>query len=265
MRLAQAQNMTNGDYVFFYLDLFGKSLQADGHREAKKPWQSKERQNAGDLREAFQTVLVITAHEPQTPEYQRFQSQRILLAQRDFGVVLNDSSQENLVAGCFHDGLLLYLKALNETLREGGTKRDTSRILEKMRGLKIQGVTGTVSINSKNDREMDFDLWTMVDVESGEYQVVGHYMGSEKRINWTGRIHWKEGGPPLDNPPCVFDVNDPFCGKSQSMSFLTHSDPSQNLQLKEETPDEFGCFELELTRYGGDEDERMEYSELKYI
>ncbi|KAL8202579.1 UNVERIFIED_CONTAM: hypothetical protein K2H54_019231 [Gekko kuhli] len=214
MHLAQAQNMTNGDYVFFYLDISGESLKAEGHREAAKPWQSKESRDTGGLREAFQTVLLFTSHEPQTPEYRHFQSQLILRAQRDFGVALNDSVG-TLVAGCFHDVLLLYLRALNETLREGGTKRNTSRILEKMRGLKIQGVTGTVSINSDNKREMDYDLWAMRDVESGEYQVVAHYVGPEKRIKWLGPIHWKKGPPPLDNPPCVFDMDDPSCGQAR--------------------------------------------------
>ncbi|XP_060092299.1 atrial natriuretic peptide receptor 2-like [Heteronotia binoei] len=223
MHVAQAQNMTSGDYVFIYLDIWGESLRAEGHREAKKPWQSKESQDMGELREAFQTVLVITFHEPQTPEYWRFQSQLILRAQRDFGVAGNDS-METLVAGCFHDVLLLYLKALNETLQEGGTKRNTSRILEKMRGLKIQGVTGTVSLNRDNDREMDFDLWAMRDVESGEFQVVAHYTGPEKQINWTGPIHWKKGSPPLDNPPCVFNMDDPSCaslGTTAASSLLT--------------------------------------------
>ncbi|XP_060119575.1 atrial natriuretic peptide receptor 2-like [Heteronotia binoei] len=213
MGLAQTQNMTSGDYIFIYVDIFGESLRAEGHREAAKPWQSKESQDAGGLREAFQTVLVVTPHEPQTPEYRRFQSQLILRAQRDFGVAVNDS-MGTVVAVCFHDVLLLYLRALNETLQEGGTKRDTSRILEKMRGLEIQGVTGTVSLNSKYDREMDFDLWAMKDVESGEYQVVAHYMGPEKRIKWLGPIHWKKGRPPLDNPDCVFNMDGLSSGKS---------------------------------------------------
>ncbi|KAL8202592.1 UNVERIFIED_CONTAM: hypothetical protein K2H54_019644 [Gekko kuhli] len=214
MHLAQAQKMTNGDYVFIYVDISGASLRAEGHREAAKPWQSKESQDTGGLREAFQTVLVVTSHEPQTPEYRRFQNEVILRAQRDFGVALNDSLG-TVMAGCFHDVLLLYLRALNETLREGGTKRDTSHILEKMRGLKIQGVTGTVSINSNNVREMDFDLWAMKDVESGEYQVVAHYVGPEKQIKWLGPIHWKKGAPPLDDPPCVLTMDGPSCGKDR--------------------------------------------------
>ncbi|XP_060092292.1 atrial natriuretic peptide receptor 2-like [Heteronotia binoei] len=222
MHQAQAQNMTSGDYVFIYLDIWGGSLRAEGHREAKKPWQSMESQDTGVLREAFQTVLVVAAHEPQTPEYRRFQSQLVQRAQRDFGVAVNDSVG-TLVAGCFHDVLLLYLKALNETLQEGGTKRNTSHILEKMRGLKFQGVTGTVSLNGDNEREMDFDLWAMRDVESGEFQVVAHFVGSENQTNWLGPIHWKKGSPPLNDPPCVFDMDDPSCGKSGRVVWATPS------------------------------------------
>ncbi|XP_061468570.1 atrial natriuretic peptide receptor 2 [Rhineura floridana] len=212
MRLAHYESMTSGDYVFFYVDVFGESLRAEGNREVGKPWQSKEGQDPGGLREAFRTVLVITYHEPQNPEYQIFQSQLILRARREFNVELNDSLK-NLVAGCFHDGLLLYAMALNETLQEGGSKRNTSRILEKMKGRTFQGVTGTVSMDDNNDRNPDFNLWAMADVASGKYQVVGHYVGSEKEMDWLGPIHWLKGAPPLDSPPC-FDVDDPSCDKS---------------------------------------------------
>lgn len=53
MRRAQSEGMTHGDYVFFYVDVFGESLQGDGHQGAAKPWQSKEGQDSGTLREAF--------------------------------------------------------------------------------------------------------------------------------------------------------------------------------------------------------------------
>uniref|UniRef100_A0A8B9EH97 Guanylate cyclase n=1 Tax=Anser cygnoides TaxID=8845 RepID=A0A8B9EH97_ANSCY len=144
MQLAQRENLTNGDYVFFYVDVFGESLRGDSARDAFKPWQQGPGQDSG-LREAFQTVLVITYYEPQNPEYQHFQTQLILRAKQKFGVQLNYSLM-NLVAGCFYDGVLLYAMVLNETLREGGSK--------------------------------------------------------------------KNGAPPLDNPPCVFDVDDPSCDKT---------------------------------------------------
>lgn len=120
MQLAQRENLTNGDYVFFYLDVFGESLRGDSARDPFKPWQQSPGQDSG-LREAFQVscarlpgdgdsdlpslapvdeagccarlqmVLVITYYEPQNPEYQHFQTQLILRAKQKFGVQLNYS------------------------------------------------------------------------------------------------------------------------------------------------------------------------------
>ncbi|XP_068278216.1 atrial natriuretic peptide receptor 2 [Nyctibius grandis] len=213
MQLAQRENLTNGDYVFFYLDVFGESLRGDSARDPFKPWQQSPGQDSG-LREAFQMVLVITYYEPQNPEYHHFQTQLILRAKQKFGVQLNYSLM-NLVAGCFYDGMLLYAMVLNETLREGGSKKNATHIIEKMRDRKFQGVTGLVSMDSNNDRDTDFNLWAMGDLKSGQYEVVGHYSGVEKQIHWLGRpIPWVKGAPPLDNPPCVFDVDDPSCDKT---------------------------------------------------
>lgn len=109
----------------------------------------------------------------------------------------------NLVAGCFYDGMLLYAMVLNETLREGGSKKNTTHIIEKMRDRKFQGkdrvgaagtgccggsgtwspshlgisscagVTGLVSMDSNNDRDTDFNLWAMADTQIGQYEVGG--------------------------------------------------------------------------------------------
>ncbi|KFQ75986.1 Atrial natriuretic peptide receptor 2, partial [Phoenicopterus ruber ruber] len=86
----------------------------------------------------LQMVLVITYYEPQNPEYQDFQTQLILRAKQKFGVQLNYSLM-NLVAGCFYDGMLLYAMVLNETLQEGGSKKNATHIIEKMRDRKFQG------------------------------------------------------------------------------------------------------------------------------
>lgn len=128
-------------------------------------------------------------------------------------------------------------------------------------------------MDKNNDRETDFVLWAMGDLDSGDFQVTGrrgqggggigpkiqwgteslalgeeltpsagpssrwglrekagaglwaqrsassqpaaHYSGAEKQIWWTGRpIPWVKGAPPLDNPPCAFDLDDPSCDKS---------------------------------------------------
>ncbi|XP_053425086.1 atrial natriuretic peptide receptor 2 isoform X8 [Nycticebus coucang] len=236
-----------------------------------------------------QTVLVITYREPPNPEYQEFQNRLLIRAREDFGVELAPSLM-NLIAGCFYDGILLYAEVLNETIQEGGTREDGLRIVEKMQGRRYHGVTGLVVMDKNNDRETDFVLWAMGDLDSGDFQVMGeetgkrvwlckiqlsrvhwgrvkgtregtyflcqsctlagwevgkkssktalvsgrrqvgaglgaqcsassqpaaHYSGAEKQIWWTGRpIPWVKGAPPLDNPPCAFDLDDPSCDKT---------------------------------------------------
>lgn len=55
-------------------------------------------------------------------------------------------------------------------------------------------------------------LWAQ---RSASSQPAAHYSGAEKQIWWTGRpIPWVKGAPPLDNPPCAFDLDDPSCDKS---------------------------------------------------
>ncbi|XP_038598418.1 atrial natriuretic peptide receptor 2 isoform X3 [Tachyglossus aculeatus] len=212
---AQRENLTNGDYVFFYLDVFGESLRASPTRPPGRPWQDNRTwEQAQALREAFQTVLVITYREPPNPEYQEFQRRLLLRARTDFGVELTPSLM-NLIAGCFYDGILLYAEVLNETLQEGGTREDGLRIVEKMQGRRYQGVTGVVVMDKNNDRETDFVLWAMGNLDSGDFQPAAHYSGAEKQIWWTGQpIPWVKGAPPSDNPPCAFDLDDPSCDKT---------------------------------------------------
>ncbi|KAM4687204.1 atrial natriuretic peptide receptor 2-like [Rhinophrynus dorsalis] len=88
MLQAHKEKLTNGDYVFFYVDVFGESLRADGKRQANKPWQGNQ---SLELKEAFKTVLVITYHEPETPEYFEFQKKLIQKSKEEFGVYLNYS------------------------------------------------------------------------------------------------------------------------------------------------------------------------------
>lgn len=59
---------------------------------------------------------------------------------------------------------------------------------------------------------MGAGLWAPFSPSS---QPAAHYSGAEKQIWWTGRpIPWVKGAPPLDNPPCAFDLDDPSCDKS---------------------------------------------------
>ncbi|XP_006627078.2 atrial natriuretic peptide receptor 2 [Lepisosteus oculatus] len=211
MNQFQKEKLNHEDYAIFYLDVFAESLKGDTNREAKKPWHNKEITDGTDTMKIFQSVFIITFREPDHPEYFKFQKELHIRAKQDFSVKLEPSLLD-FIAGCFYDGFMLYAQALNETLTEGGSQKDGINITQKMQNQKFWGVTGLVITDENNDRNIDFNLWAMTNVETGQYGVVAHYNGTTKEIIWssTEKIHWPKGSPPLDNPPCVFNMED-YC------------------------------------------------------
>uniref|UniRef100_A0AAY4CS20 Guanylate cyclase n=1 Tax=Denticeps clupeoides TaxID=299321 RepID=A0AAY4CS20_9TELE len=158
------------------------------------------------------SVFIITYREPDNPEYAAFCTELHKRAKRDFSVNLEPSLMD-FIAGCFHDGFLLYAKAVDEAIAKGESQNDGLSIIEKMQNHQIKGVTGMVSFNDNNARDTDFSLWAMTDQQTGQFGTVAHYNGTNKEIVWSSaeKIHWPRGCPPLDNPPCVFSQDDPSC------------------------------------------------------
>uniref|UniRef100_A0A8C7HFA1 Guanylate cyclase n=1 Tax=Oncorhynchus kisutch TaxID=8019 RepID=A0A8C7HFA1_ONCKI len=211
MKLFQSEIPDPENYAIFYLDVFAESL------TERKPWLNN------DIRDVFQSVLVITYREPDNPEYKEFQDELHIRAQKDFDVNIEPSLMD-FIAGCFYDGFVMYAKALEETLAEGGSQSDGINITQRMQNLRFWGVTGLVTTDKNNARNTDFNLWAMTNQESGEYGLVAHYNGTNKEIIWssTERIHWPKGSPPLDNPPCVFPSDEPICidGRSSRLVLI---------------------------------------------
>uniref|UniRef100_A0A8C6SD81 Guanylate cyclase n=1 Tax=Neogobius melanostomus TaxID=47308 RepID=A0A8C6SD81_9GOBI len=199
MKLFQSEIPDPENYAIFYLDVFAESL------SERRPWQ-----NSDPEWQCFQmSVFVITYRPPDNPEYQAFQKELHARAHQEFNVHLEPS----LVCTAFYDGFLLYAMALQETLAEGGAQNDGINITMKTQNRRFWGVTGLVTTDEKNARDIDVDLWSMTNQETGEYGIVAYYNGSTKEIVWsqTERIQWASGTPPLDNPPCVFSSDDPSC------------------------------------------------------
>ncbi|MGH0179380.1 UNVERIFIED_CONTAM: hypothetical protein FKN15_001444 [Acipenser sinensis] len=84
------------------------------------------------------TVFVITYREPNNQEYLDFQKKLHARAKQDYNVSL-EYSLVDFIAGCFYDGVMLYAKALNETLAEGGSQKDGIQITQRMRNQKFWG------------------------------------------------------------------------------------------------------------------------------
>ncbi|KAM7138460.1 atrial natriuretic peptide receptor 1 [Macrochelys suwanniensis] len=210
---AQREGLTRGDFAFFYIDLFGASLQGSRFPDPQRPWRRGDKDDAS-AREAFKAVMIITCKEPENPEYQPFLEQLKQGARTLFNFTLQDGLM-NYIAAAFHDGVMLYAQAVNETLQQGGTVRNASAITRRMWNRTFYGVTGFLKIDENGDRESDYSLWDM-DPTSGIFQIVYNYNGTTKKMSAVpGReLHWPGKGMPRDVPPCGFDNSNPLCRKA---------------------------------------------------
>ncbi|XP_051961093.1 atrial natriuretic peptide receptor 2 [Xyrauchen texanus] len=200
MKLFEDEVKNREDYAIFYLDVFAESLSGD----TLKPWQISDFQ-FNDPIKLFQSVFIVTYREPDNPEYSTFRKELHQRAMQDFNVKLEPSMMD-FIAGCFHDGFVLYAKALSEALADGVPQNDGINITVRMENRRIWGVTGLVSTDWNNARYTDFSLWGMTNLKTGQYAIVGDYNGTSKEILWspTEKIQWPKGFPPLDYPPCGF-------------------------------------------------------------
>uniref|UniRef100_A0A3P8WPP1 Guanylate cyclase n=1 Tax=Cynoglossus semilaevis TaxID=244447 RepID=A0A3P8WPP1_CYNSE len=170
------------DYAFFFIDLFAEALSGPG---PSRPWFRGDQDDSA-ARLAFRSVKVLTYLEPRSPEYRQFVQDLKKDAKEMFNFTVQDSLF-NLIAGGFYDGVLLYSHALNETLSEQR------------------------QMDSLGDRQTDFAIWDMTDMDSGEFQVVCVYNSSLKQlVLQSGRsFQWPGGAPPPDVPECGFKNDKP--------------------------------------------------------
>ncbi|KAM6435640.1 atrial natriuretic peptide receptor 1 isoform 2-T3 [Liasis olivaceus] len=215
---AHHEGLTTGDYAFFYIDLFGTSLRSSKFPDQKLPWQRGDG-NDDAAREAYQAVMVITYAEPRNPEYQPFLQQVKRTAQEQFNFTMEDGL-ENFIAAAFHDGVMLYAHAVNETLEQGGSPSNATAITLQMRNRTFYGITGPLRIDQNGDRETDYSLWDL-DPARGEFEVVADYNGTTKKIEIVPgkKIHWPGHAIPRDVPFCGFENDNPVCQKA-SLSLL---------------------------------------------
>ncbi|XP_070840612.1 atrial natriuretic peptide receptor 1 isoform X2 [Chaetodon trifascialis] len=204
------------DYAFFFIDLFAEGL---GGRGPIRPWYRGDQDDFA-ARHAFRSVKVLTYLEPQNPEYLRFVETLKIDAKTMFNFTIKDSLY-NLIAAGFHDGVMMYAHALNETLSEqrpgpgpGAVRRPRGEaVTRRMWNRTFPGVMGVLEMDEFGDRQTDFAVWDMVDIESGDFQVVCVYNSSNKQlVMQSGRsFQWPGGSPPPDVPECGFKNDKPVC------------------------------------------------------
>uniref|UniRef100_A0A8C7LMX5 Guanylate cyclase n=1 Tax=Oncorhynchus mykiss TaxID=8022 RepID=A0A8C7LMX5_ONCMY len=206
------------EFVFFYIDMFGHSLDSQN----AQPWA---RGDQDDLvaKEAFQSVKILTYREPQNPEYKDFVRDLKTDAKRMFNFTVEDSLM-NIISGGFYDGLMLYTHALNETMTSPEDRPVGKTVTRRMWNRTYNGVTGLVQIDENGDRETDFAFWDMTDTNTSVFQVLNTHTHLSLSLSCSHSLSlWPGGAAPLDVPVCGFKNDNPACLARQWTPSVSHS------------------------------------------
>uniref|UniRef100_A0A8D0D9A6 Guanylate cyclase n=1 Tax=Sander lucioperca TaxID=283035 RepID=A0A8D0D9A6_SANLU len=187
-------DLPHEQYVFFYIDVFGASLNS----KHGQPWARGDKDDAV-AREAFQSVKILTYREPQNPEYTEFVKNLKTDARKMFNYTIEDSLM-NIIAGGFYDGLMLYTHALNETMSMSAGRPLGKVVTKRMWNRTFHGVTGQVHLDENGDRETDFALWDMIDNKTSQLTAI-----PGTTLQWLGGVR------PRDVPVCGFKNDNPAC------------------------------------------------------
>lgn len=173
MLAAHRQQLTNGSYMFFNVDLFNASSYGNGS------WR-REDEFDDQARQAYASLNTVTLLKTIKPEYENF-SVEMRRSVEGLGLYdCNDCGNVNMFVEGFHDAMVLYAIALREGMRNGHSKKNGTEITSHMWNRTFEGIAGQVSIDVNGDRVGDFSLMTITNIESGSYEVVANYFGKNK-------------------------------------------------------------------------------------
>ncbi|XP_064596017.1 LOW QUALITY PROTEIN: atrial natriuretic peptide receptor 1-like [Liolophura sinensis] len=204
MLKAEELKFDNGEYVFFNIDLFGSKNQSEF------PWYRPEDppERNERARKAYEALMTVTLRKPTSPEYHRFSEEVKKRARMKYANFTYGEEEVNSFVGAFHDAVILYALALNETLEANGNITNGVEITKRMWNRTFNGITGTVSIDANGDRNADYSLLDL-NPSTGKFEVVANYYGNKKIYEPVPnkRIYWAGGrdSPPSDTPKCGFD------------------------------------------------------------
>jgi atrial natriuretic peptide receptor A len=126
----------------------------------------------------------------------------------------------------FHDAVLLFANALNESITETGENAllkplNGTRLTQLMWGRSFKGITGNVSIDMNGDRLSDYSLLDM-NPNTSYFEIVANYFHNTGLMFVEGKkIYWAGGKsePPADRPKCGFDNS--LCPDDSSTMFFS--------------------------------------------
>ncbi|XP_040898801.1 atrial natriuretic peptide receptor 3 [Toxotes jaculatrix] len=168
MLAAHRRRLTSGNYMFFNVELFNASSYGNGS------WKRGDKHD-NDARQAYASLNTVTLLRTVKPEFENFSMEMKKSIER---AGLRDCKDcVNMFVEGFHDALLLYAIALHEAMKNGYSKKNGTEITSRMWNRTFEGIAGQVSMDFNGDRNGDFSLMAMTNVEAGTYEVVANYFG----------------------------------------------------------------------------------------
>lgn len=171
MLAADRNQLTGGNHVFFNVELFNSSAYGNGS------WRRGD-EHDDDARRAFASLNTITLLRTLKPEFENFSVEMRKSIERSGLSDCRDCGHVNMFVEGFHDALLLYALALHDAMKSGYSKKNGTEVTSRMRNRTFEGIAGQVSMDTNGDRDGDFSVMAMTDVEAGTYQVVANYFGA---------------------------------------------------------------------------------------
>ncbi|CAI5685809.1 atrial natriuretic peptide receptor 3 [Oreochromis niloticus] len=216
MLAAHKRQMTTGKCIFFNVELFNASSYGNGS------WKRGDEYD-NDARQAYAALNTVTLLRTVKPEFENFSIEMKMPFEKVGLRDCNDCENVNMFVEGFHDALLLYTIALHEAMKNEYSKKNGTEITSRMWNRTFEGIAGQVSIDANGDRNGDFSLMTMTNVEAGTYEVVANYFG----VNGTFQLlpafnteHFTLKGGDKDHPEKT-DKSDTPCKCGLGVSALT--------------------------------------------
>ncbi|XP_008333976.1 atrial natriuretic peptide receptor 3-like [Cynoglossus semilaevis] len=204
MLAAHRRGLTNGSYMFFNVELFNASSYGNG------TWKRGDKYD-NDARQAYASLNTLTLLRSIKPEFENFTMEMRQSSEKPELSNCKDCESVNMFVEGFHDAMLLYAIALHEAMKSGYSKKNGTAITSRMWNRTFEGIAGQVSIDINGDRNGDFSLMSMTDVEAGTYEMVANYYAENKsfvKLPAFNDEHFTLKGSPISQP----EMTDKSCG-----------------------------------------------------
>ncbi|KHJ48843.1 hypothetical protein D918_01148 [Trichuris suis] len=155
---------------------------------------------------SYASLKIVTLRRPPQFLYRRFEEDVKRLAQEKFNYTKLTGKPYRVTkfTSAFYDGILLYAIALNETVALGFSPRNGVEVTKRMWNRSFTGIGGKVTISKDGDRFSDYSVLDL-NPDTGSFDEVAYYAGSQDKLYVVGKWHWVAGEPPPDKPICGFD------------------------------------------------------------